>query len=104
MCAFGTEQENSASCERLQSARRHSGRAYSSSSSWPRLSQTVSFAVYFRLSALDSDERFFHRGQANQKLLWDLHFFINGVPVLIVETKSAKLRDGIAQAFITAAR
>jgi type I restriction enzyme R subunit len=29
----------------------------------------------------------------------DLHFFINGVPVLIVETKSAKLRDGIAQAF-----
>jgi type I restriction enzyme R subunit len=29
----------------------------------------------------------------------DLHFFINGVPVLIVETKSAKRRDGIAQAF-----
>jgi len=29
----------------------------------------------------------------------DLNFFINGVPVLIVETKSAKLRDGIAQAF-----
>ena len=29
----------------------------------------------------------------------DLHFFINGVPVLMVETKSARLRDGIAQAF-----
>jgi len=29
----------------------------------------------------------------------DIHFFINGVPVLIVETKSARRRDGIAQAF-----
>jgi type I restriction enzyme R subunit len=29
----------------------------------------------------------------------DIQFFVNGVPVLIVETKAAKLRDGIAQAF-----
>lgn len=28
----------------------------------------------------------------------DIQFFINGVPVLVVETKAAKLRDGIAQA------
>jgi len=28
----------------------------------------------------------------------DIQFFINGIPVLVVETKSAKLRDGIAQA------
>lgn len=28
----------------------------------------------------------------------DIQYFINGIPVLVVETKSAKLRDGIAQA------
>lgn len=28
----------------------------------------------------------------------DIQFFINGIPVLVVETKSAKLRDGISQA------
>jgi hypothetical protein len=41
--AVGTEQENSASFERLKSARRMG--ACSSSSSWPRLSQPVSFPV-----------------------------------------------------------